>query len=106
MLPVELIKPLPTLIQKPVRVFRSKSEEDTAVFQLSILHEGNPVIVVAKHGRHRDFGMVYLVTTIHPRPRHQLEAWIELGLLLYPKEKISQVSPQDSAQCNSGQQAV
>ena len=88
------------MLQDPERVFRSKSDDDsTAILQLPNQVQGEFLSVVARYGHHRDFGTVYLVTTIHPRPWHQFKQWIDLDLLLYTKKK-DQASPQDSAPCN------
>ena len=106
MIPIETIRPLPRLIRTARRIFRSKHEENAAVFELPAAVNGENLALVAKYGNHRDFGTAYLVTTVHSRPEHQFTAWANLGLLLYTRPKKGQASPQDSAQCDSGQQAA
>jgi hypothetical protein len=106
-IPIETLHPLPILLRRPIRVLRSKSDENTHIFQLSVALYGESIVVAAEYARHKDFGLIHLIKSVHPRPFHQIKLWIDEGLLIYStvKEK-SQISPQDSAQCNSGQQAA
>ncbi len=104
-IPEATIRPLPRLIRSALRVFRSKHEENSAVFELPANVNGENLALVAKYGHHAEFGTAYIITSVHAPPKSQFDAWADLGLLLYVQRK-GQVSPQDSAQCNSGQQAV
>lgn len=104
-IPEATIRPLPKLIRSALRIFRSKHEENSAVYELPIKVNGEPLALVAKYGHHPEFGTAYIITTVHARPQYQFDAWVELGLLLHPQKKY-QASSQDSAQCNSEQQAT
>jgi hypothetical protein len=77
---------LPSAIQSAGKLFHSKSDPHSTIFVTTIRISGEPLVAVAEYCKHPDFGMIYLVKSIHPRPSHQLKLWEEAGLLFFKKE--------------------
>jgi hypothetical protein len=83
---LDLLKNLPSAIQSPEKLFHSKSDPNSMIFVTPIRISGEALVAVAEYGRHPDFGMIYLVKSIHPRPSHHFVLWEQEGLMCFKKE--------------------
>jgi hypothetical protein len=101
-LPLRLLENLPSALTSPEEVYLSK-EQNSFVFRLAVQHENESIAVALERMKHSEFGIIYLLKSIHVRPDYQYALWEESGLLIWGKNKPS--SSQDSAPCNWGQQA-
>lgn len=82
---LKLLKNLPSALANPVCLFLSKEGPESTVIQLDTKSDGESLVVVVEYLKHSDFGMTYLVKSIHPRPKHHFKLWEDAGLLLYSR---------------------
>ncbi|MEI6351409.1 MAG: hypothetical protein WCP06_09905 [Verrucomicrobiota bacterium] len=82
-----LLQNLPSVISDPVRIFLSATEANSFVFQLKLVSNQEALVAAMEYCRHADFGMAYLVKSIHPRLRDHFSRWEERGLLLFERKE-------------------
>jgi len=83
---LRVLRNLPSAIRDPVKIYNSKTSASSAIFLLDLRDAGTQLVAVAEFVKHPDFGLSYMVKSIHHRPADQLERWEAEGLMFYQKE--------------------